>query len=76
VSEGFDSALEMVTDPDGDQWIIEARRPRHSTGEWEVVIAKLGALIANHREWISGAKDPSARVTDLARLVESGEWPT
>ena len=74
MGEMFDTAIEMVTAPDGHQWMIEARRPRHAKLEWDVVIASLVG-VAKHRERLAADCDPSERVSALARLVESGGWP-
>jgi hypothetical protein len=74
MGEMFDTAAEMVTAPNGHRWMIETRRPRHAKSEWDVVIAPLVG-VAKHRERLAADCDPSARVTALARLVESGGWP-
>jgi hypothetical protein len=74
MGEMSDTAVEMVTAPDGHQWIIEARRPRHVKSEWDVVITSLVGIV-KHRERLAPDCDPSGRVNALARLVESGGWP-
>lgn len=74
MGERFDTAVQRVTAPGGRQWVVEARRPKHSTRDWEVVTAPLVG-IAKYRESLSAESDPSERVTALARLVAGGGSP-
>ena len=74
MAERLDLASEMVTAPDGRQWLIQASRPRVREGEWQVVIASLAGL-AKHREVLAAGADAAGRVTTLAELVKRGGWP-
>ena len=74
VGERLELASEVVTAPDGRQWLIQASRPRFAKAEWQVVIASLAGL-AKHREVLPADADAAARVTTLAELVQQGGWP-
>ena len=74
VGERLERASEMVTAPDGCQWLIQATRPRVAAAEWHVVISSLAGL-AKHREVLDAEADAAERVTILADMVQQGEWP-
>ena len=74
MGEQLERRSEMVTAPDGRQWLIQATRPRVPWAQWQVVIASLSGL-AKHREVLDADADAAERVNILANMVQEGRWP-
>ena len=74
MGEQFDLYTEMVTMPDGEVFVIEARRPKLGAGDSLVVVRSLVGL-PRWREVLDHHADLDARVTEIADDLREGRWP-
>ena len=72
VGEQFDRWVEVIHDPSGRQWTVEAHRPKLTRAAATLVVRSMAGVVT-YREAVHPDEDIEQRVIELAsRVAEEG----